>query len=88
MEHIDFVKIDVEGLEHNVLEGMKEIIQKYRPIIFCEIYQGTASNKHPDKTVKFVSELGYDAYILKGDALVKYIKHDDMYYNYFFIPIY
>jgi FkbM family methyltransferase len=86
LDHIDFVKIDAEGFEHNILEGMKKIIARYRPVIFCEIYQGTDSNKHPDETVKFVSELGYDAFVLEDNTLVKYRKHNDIFYNYFFFP--
>jgi FkbM family methyltransferase len=86
LDHIDFVKIDAEGFEHNILAGMQTIISRYRPIIFCEIYRGTDSNKHPDETVKFVSELGYDAFVLEGDTLVEYSKHKDIFYNYFFFP--
>lgn len=33
---IDFVKIDVEGHELNVLRGAKKTIAKHRPIIYCE----------------------------------------------------
>lgn len=36
IEKVDFVKIDVEGYELNVLLGMRNIIQKYKPKILVE----------------------------------------------------
>jgi FkbM family methyltransferase len=39
----DFVKIDVEGLELAVLEGMEKTIQKYHPDLFIEIH-GSSMN--------------------------------------------
>lgn len=33
----DFVKIDVEGAEHLVLEGMEQVLSTARPIILCEV---------------------------------------------------
>lgn len=37
IDDINVIKIDVEGLEAAVLEGMSETIQKYRPFIICEV---------------------------------------------------
>jgi FkbM family methyltransferase len=37
IQNIDFVKIDVEGAEYQVLSGMKGCIELYKPIILCEI---------------------------------------------------
>lgn len=34
---IDFVKIDVEGFEYDVLKGMLGLIKKYNPSIMVEI---------------------------------------------------
>lgn len=36
-QNISFVKIDAEGSELEVIEGMKQSIQKYQPIIVCEV---------------------------------------------------
>ncbi len=34
----DFIKIDVEGMEYDVLLGMKKIIEKHKPQLFIEIH--------------------------------------------------
>ena len=36
-EKVDFVKIDVEGAELAVMDGMKQLIERCRPLIFVEV---------------------------------------------------
>ena len=51
---IDFIKIDVEGHELQVLQGARETLMKYKPIIFIESF--------PDKKPKvheYLTNLGY-----------------------------
>lgn len=85
-QRIDLVKIDVEGLEMQVLRGMKQLIVTHRPVIFCEIFGGQQSNPDPQSTVQFCISLGYDAFVLSGARLILAGAHDDGLYNYFFIP--
>jgi FkbM family methyltransferase len=85
-KRIDLVKIDVEGLEMQVLTGMREFVIKNRPVIFCEIYGGQHSNPDPESTIDFCVSLEYDAFVLEGGSLIPAGKHDDKLYNYFFIP--
>lgn len=37
LNRLDYIKIDVEGAEYEVIKGAKNIIEKYRPIIQMEI---------------------------------------------------
>jgi FkbM family methyltransferase len=85
-QRIDLVKIDVEGLEMQVLRGMQTLIVTHRPVIFCEIFGGQHSNPDPQATVQFCISLGYDAFVLSGTQLLPATEHDDRLYNYFFIP--
>lgn len=87
LHSVDFVKIDVEGLERNVLVGMEQVIATHNPVIFCEIYQGTASNLSPDETVKFLLDRQYNAYVMHDGKLIEYKKHEDEFYNYLFLPV-
>jgi FkbM family methyltransferase len=85
-QRVDLVKIDVEGFETQVLDGMKEFLATHKPVIFCEIFGGHHSNPDPLSTVTFCVSLGYDAFILRGAQLIPAGPHDDRFYNYFFIP--
>ena len=47
------IKIDVEGSEIIVIEGMENLIKKFKPDIFCEI-----GDNH-DKIVRLIQKYGY-----------------------------
>lgn len=83
---IDFVKIDVEGFEQNVLEGMQNIISKFKPVIYCEIYKGTDSNPDPLRTINFIKKFGYDVLVIRENKIADFDIHIDIFHNYFFIP--
>jgi FkbM family methyltransferase len=83
---VDLVKIDVEGLEMQVLRGMKDFIARHRPVIFCEIFGGKQSNPDPQATVELCIAFGYDPFVLKAGQLVAAREHDDECYSYFLIP--
>lgn len=61
LSSIGFIKIDVEGHELEVIEGLKNTIIRDKPIIFIEIH-----NSHPqaNNTFKKIIEFGY-SYVLK-----------------------
>ncbi len=82
----DLVKIDVEGLETEVIAGMPALLAESRPIVFCEIYGGQLSNPDPEVTIRSLSERDYRPFTFDGQALRVFKKHDDSAYNYFFVP--
>ena len=53
---INFIKIDVEGHEYEVLEGAELLIKKDRPIIIMETFN---TKKNQEKLIKFVNENNY-----------------------------
>jgi len=55
--NIDFIKIDVEGAEINVLRGAKNTIMKNLPVIMLEIHGNSAMNAI--KIAEFLTELNY-----------------------------
>jgi FkbM family methyltransferase len=85
-KRVDLIKIDVEGLELQVLLGMSGLLAAHRPVIFCEIFGGQQSNSDPASTVRFCVSLGYDAFVLSAGQLMPAGPHTDRLYNYFFIP--
>lgn len=61
MSRFDFFKIDVEGDEIAVLDGAKEAIRKFQPVIFIEVNEHTLRLKGFTKIdlLKAVADLGY-----------------------------
>lgn len=86
---VDFVKIDVEGLELSVLHSMSSLIQRYRPVIFCEIYKGNVESYNPHDTISYLENMGYSVSRIIDGIMVQFCsgtQHEDRYYNYFFLP--
>ena len=59
--NISFIKIDAEGHDKEILPTLKEILDKNKPIIQTEIYDGLTSNE-TDELIKVINNLGYKAY--------------------------
>jgi FkbM family methyltransferase len=54
-ERVDVIKIDVEGMEMDVLEGARKLIAAHRPRILIEI-----RNANMERFRDLVAEIGYD----------------------------
>ena len=83
---VDLIKIDVEGLEGQVLQGAEHTLEALRPNLFVEIYGGEASNPDPEGTISFVTGRGYRAFVLEDGVATPFTSHSDRRYNYYFEP--
>ena len=64
---LDFVKIDVEGHELDVIAGSTETIKKYTPTLLVEIEQRWQQDKRLiSETFEFLKNLGYSGYFIKN----------------------
>lgn len=62
---IDFLKVDVEGMESNVIRGAGNIIRGSKPLVVLEADMPTADgipSQRAFELAKQMSELGYDAF--------------------------
>jgi FkbM family methyltransferase len=69
---IDFMKIDVEGGELDVLKGASRILARHRPLIYCEMSEEWAGafGYAPQDLFKFVRSLGYrEARLFNGERV-------------------
>ncbi len=60
-----FIKIDVQGHEYNVLNGGRETLRRYEPILLIETFRGDF------RTVRLAEEMGYEEYYFDDSRLRK-----------------
>ena len=61
----DYMKVDVEGAEFDVLNGARELLAKHKPVIFLDTHNREAHNA----TVELLNEINYDIVCLDGKPL-------------------
>jgi FkbM family methyltransferase len=84
---LDFIKIDVEGLEQKVINGMLATLKEFRPVVFIEISNAPNQNENPESTFQSLVKAGYDGYVFENDKMTACLHHKTDVYNYFFLPI-
>lgn len=62
IEDIDYIHLDVEGMEYQVLLGASSIIEKYRPVITYEIHLYT--DKHVEDIKMLLKSKNYKVYLI------------------------
>ena len=73
VSHVDFIKIDVEGLQYQVLIGAKKTLENNRVIILFEapptdLVKNIKNYKQEDSFI-FLNSIGYSIYIIEGKKL-------------------
>ncbi len=65
---VSLIKIDVQGYETKVLEGAVALIEKNKPVIIYEHFEGyySAPLELRTKIESFFSPLGYDLYLIRS----------------------
>jgi len=86
----DFVKIDTESAEYQVLKGMEKTILKYKPIITIEIGDKNSPHTKGSKSnIAFLESLGYIPYEYLEGKIKKHSPKRDysfVYDNILFLP--
>ena len=80
LHEIVAVKIDVENFEYYVLKGGIQIIERYRPIILCELWNDA------NRLLCFAlfEKMGYCIKVYQDGRLVRFDGQDRI--NFFFLP--
>jgi FkbM family methyltransferase len=61
-EHVDFIKLDIEGAEQDAIDGAKKTIKKYKPILaICVYHKAEDWYKIPQKVLAIESQ--YKVYL-------------------------
>ena len=67
---VDLMKIDIEGSEAKAWQGMRETIEKHRPVLLMEFFPALlerVSGVKGDEFLKTVFASGYSAGVLRRD---------------------
>ena len=59
---VDLIKIDTEGFEMNVIKGAKDLLKRFRPILFIELDEKNLidQNSSPKEIIKHLINLNYN----------------------------
>ena len=73
---VDFIKIDVEGHEHEVIEGARETIKKFKPTMVIEMEE--KHNQIPiEEQISSVEKMGYQCCVLINETIIQ-VKEIDL----------
>jgi FkbM family methyltransferase len=76
------IKIDVENFEYFALRGCRNILQRDRPPILCELW----NNDNRRKTREFLEGLDYECSVLEGGRRVPFEPGRHHALDFFFLP--
>jgi len=61
---LDCIKIDVQGHEQEVLEGAVRLIERFHPVVLCELV-----GPHRNKNMKLLQNWGYEVFVNSNGRL-------------------
>lgn len=80
MGQINAIKIDVEQFEYAVISGGLQLINRFKPIIYCELWDTPQRKLFLD----FMEGLGYEVSVYEKGILVPYDQRPAL--NFFLLP--
>jgi FkbM family methyltransferase len=88
-DKIDLMKIDVEGAELMALQGAKEMLKRFSPIVFAELFRGWSEKLgyNHNQTLSYMKQLGYCCFELRENFLLPFeeMTEETIGYNFFFL---
>ena len=67
IERVDIIKIDIEGAEIKALEGARETIMRFRPLVFMELDLDNLARagRSADEVLELWNSLNYEVFIIR-----------------------
>jgi hypothetical protein len=66
VQSVDLVKIDVEGAEIKVLQGMRSLLERWQPDIICEVLE-----PYQDQINAFFHKKPYRKFLIAPEGLIE-----------------
>ena len=86
---IDILKLDIEGAERDALTGAKGTLNKFLPLVYCEMLRKHAARfgYHPNEIIDYMNEKGYDCFAFHHHKFITFQKMDEstLETNFFFL---
>ena len=84
LDKITFIKIDVEGFEYDVLQGMKRTLQQYSPIILIEVLDSRSENDLTNNPHELLCKLGYKRFFIDDNGNLSSDSYNENRKNYIY----
>lgn len=81
-DSISAIKIDVENFEYPVFKGAETLINKHKPIVYCELWD----NQNRYNCFDFFKANNYDIMVVSNQNLVTFVPSLHHTQNFIFIP--
>ncbi len=81
VENMHAIKMDVENFEYYVLKGAEESLRKFKPLIYCELWD----NENRAKCFVLLRDIGYAVRVLDAGKLVDFDPQKHHNQNFFFV---
>ena len=77
---IDLIKLDIEGSELTALKGMKEVLQKQRPVLIIEINPETLSlfSLKPFDICNYLNQLNFEGFIIAENGGLEDVRQNEI----------
>jgi FkbM family methyltransferase len=80
LSKIDIIKLDIEGSELAALKGMKEVLQKQKPVLIVEINPETLSmfNLQPSDICDYLRQLNFEGFLILEDSGLEHLNQQEI----------
>jgi FkbM family methyltransferase len=88
LNQVNLMKVDVEGYERFVIEGARDTIRRFRPVILIEIFDGWAGRYGSSyrEVDALLADRGYSGYLLDHGQLSPVAEPPSESRNFFYFP--
>jgi FkbM family methyltransferase len=69
IDHVDFIKCDVEGFEFEVFSGGTELLRTCKPVLLFECEKRMLGERNPEELISQLKELGYKGWFFQHNQL-------------------
>jgi FkbM family methyltransferase len=82
IDKVTAVKLDVENSEYEVFSGAVQMLQRCRPVIYCELWD----NENRQKSFELLRSLHYTPHVVHSGRVIPFDRTDDPGQYFIFLP--